>query len=318
MKKSILIAASLLCCASLANASDYIAVIFDASGSMSWHMSNDRGVVKADIAKQAVKQALMGLPKDTQVGVIAFPTYSNDSIWNRKYEAQWAYPIGPVNQQQLEAAVDGISIGGGTPLGEWMKFAADALLEKRKADPSAMLRLVIATDGAADDTDRSTGRSALVDRYTTDILNRGIVIDTIGVDMPDEHQLAKRSHSYRNANNAADLLTAVQHAIHAEASTKKDTSGHEDDTLQTLALLPQDCSAPLLKSITKVQNQPIGEPPVDEVLASNPVTTSTPTMQPKHEGAKVAKEESHATRWFVLGTIVVVLIFIAFWSRRNQ
>ena len=65
----------------------------------------------------------------------------------------------------LNGAIDSITSQGGTPLGEYMKQGADALLDARKKQFGyGTYRLLVVTDGEAND-------AGLVDGYTPDIIS---------------------------------------------------------------------------------------------------------------------------------------------------
>ena len=98
---------------------DNVVVVVDASGSMGTHMANT-GRDRMTVAKDALKQVLDQIPDTTHVGVLVFP------------RGNWVYPLGPRRESMLAGAIDSIGEGGSTPLGEYMKRGADALLQARK------------------------------------------------------------------------------------------------------------------------------------------------------------------------------------------
>lgn len=279
---------SLLLISQQATAADNVVVVLDASGSMDDTMqtTDGRSVTRMEAAKQVLTTTLLNLPKDTNVGIVVFP-YQN-----------WVYNLGPIEPTQLRIAIDSIVPNGGTPLGAYMKTGADALLEARKKNPYGMCRLLIVTDGEARD------------KYTVEenmdlILVRGIVVNTIGVGMAKDHQLAVKSHSYANAANPQALLESVKSALSAEI-TADDPNAQE--MFDTISLLPDETVTTVLASLTKVQNQPLGEAPlVQQVDAEGkPVVDAegNPVMVPPQE------ESSGSWVWFVFAGVAAIFIMI--------
>ncbi|RMF42850.1 MAG: VWA domain-containing protein, partial [Planctomycetota bacterium] len=157
-------------------AEQVVVIVLDDSGSMDETMRTERGRVrKIDAAKEALRDVVVKLPEDTQVGVLALNTEVDGS--------PWIAPVGPVSRTALLRQLDRVDANGGTPLGQAMKEAADALLQLREKQVYGLYRLLIVTDGEAND-------QHLVDGYLPDILGRGIVVDVIGVDMRGDHSLA--------------------------------------------------------------------------------------------------------------------------------
>ena len=89
------------------------------------------------------------VPPDAQVGVLA--------LNGRQRMGEWIIPLGPLQPERLEQAIERIQAGGGTPLGQFMKSAADELLKLRGQQQYGTYRLLIVTDGEA--SDRSWSRT---------------------------------------------------------------------------------------------------------------------------------------------------------------
>ena len=118
---------------------DNVVVVVDASGSMGSPMRGTN-TDRMSVAKDALKQVLGQIPSSTHVGVLVFPN------------GNWVYPLGLRNDERLNGAIDSITSQGGTPLGEYMKQGADALLEARKKQFGyGTYRLLVVTDGEAND-----------------------------------------------------------------------------------------------------------------------------------------------------------------------
>ena len=219
---------------------DNVVVVVDASGSMGTHMAGT-GRDRMTVAKEALKQVLDQVPDTTHVGVLVFP------------RGNWVYPLGPRKETMLAGAIDSIGEGGSTPLGEYMKRGADALLKAReKQFGYGTYRLLIVTDGEA-------GDPRLVETFTPDIISRGITIDVIGVEMPSRHTLATRVHSYRNANDPESLRQAISSVFAEVASSDGGVAG--EDAFELIADLPEGTASAMLESLSTSGNQPIGEAP---------------------------------------------------------
>jgi hypothetical protein len=181
------------------NVIDNVVMVVDASGSMGVPMANT-GRDRMSVAKDALKQVLGQIPDTTHVGILVFPT------------GNWVYPLGPRKESMLTGAIDSIQSGGGTPLGDYMKRGADALLEARKKQfGSGTYRLVVVTDGEADDHQK-------VELFTPDIISQGITIDVIGVEMASRHTLAAMVHSYHSADDPESLKKAITEVFAEVAS----------------------------------------------------------------------------------------------------
>ena len=270
---------------------DNIVVVLDASGSMGVPFSGSR-VTKMDAAKSALKQVLLQSPRSAQIGVLVFSA--------KNIGTDWVYPLAPRDDARLIPAIEAPEAGSSTPLGQYMKIGADALLlQREKQFGYGSYRLLIVTDGQADD-------AALMQRYTQDILARGICIDVIGVDMLDDHLLAHCVHSYRRANDPATLIHAVREAF-AEISDNGDGAVRSDD-FALLADLPDDMAAPMIQALSESGNHPIGERPKPKTRVAVAVQTSsweTPSVVPTRHNAPI-----HATResreWIVVVTFLIV------------
>lgn len=218
---------------------DNVIIVLDGSGSMEGNMDS-MPVSKIQAAKTSIFEVLKTLPQSTHVGLIAF----GDNV-NR-----WIYPLGPRDDAALFNALKTIRPGGGTPLGEYMKYGADALLKARENQYGyGSYRLLIVTDGEASDVN-------LVNRFTRDIISRGITVDVIGVNMQNDHTLATLANSYRRANDPASLQTAIQQ-VFAEVENHADTGAGESD-FSELANIPDEIILSIIDALNDSGNQPIG------------------------------------------------------------
>ena len=226
---------ALLC---LAPAGDTVAIVLDNSGSMRNGMSGIRGS-RMDAAKAALEVVLRETPPETDVGVL---------LLNGR--DKWVVPLGGDREQAI-AAVKQLRAAGGTPLGASMKDAADALMEKRKQSPAGDYRLLIVSDGEANDQN-------LVDAYLPQIQARGLGVDVIGVDMDGEHSLATQVALYRRADDADSLTKAISEVVQGETTAGGGDTGESD--FELLEGFPADVAAASLRALTNPPNAPIEKP----------------------------------------------------------
>ena len=245
---------------------DNVVVVVDASGSMGANMAGT-GRDRMSVAKDALKQVLDQIPDTTHVGILVFP------------RGNWVYPLGPRKESMLTGAIDSIQAGGSTPLGDYMKRGADALLEARKKQFGyGTYRLLVVTDGEA-------GDARQVEAYTPDIIARGITIDCIGVEMASRHTLATKVHSYRNANDPESLKQAISEVFAEVASGDASQTG--EDAFELIADLPEATASAMLKSLSTSGNQPIGEVP--SMRAANP---PSPSPAPSYSGGTTSSQST--------------------------
>lgn len=243
---------------------DNVVVVVDASGSMGAPMG---GSTRMSVAKNALKQVLDQIPDTTHVGILVFP------------RGNWVYPLGPRKESMLAGAIDSIQSGGGTPLGDYMKRGADALLEARKKQFGyGTYRLLVVTDGEA-------GDARQVEAYTPDIISRGITIDCIGVEMASRHTLATKVHSYRNANDPESLKQAISEVFAEVASGDAGPGG--ENAFELITDLPEATASAMLQSLSTSGNQPIGEGPV-----MRSVESPSPSPAPSYSGGTTSSQST--------------------------
>jgi hypothetical protein len=239
------------------------------------------GTKKIDAAKTALKQILSDLPPNTNIGIVVFGSKNG-----------WFYKLGSLDKPKLIKAIDDIGVGGGTPLGKYMKIGADALLELRAKQRTGIYKLIVVTDGESDDN----VDTPLVGQYG--ILSKGIVVEAIGVDMSSKHTLATKV-SYRGAESPDALKEAVK-AVVAESTGKND---HSED-YDVIAPIPNEVALAALQALSEFDNSPVGEKPKDKGSSAIPV--------PSGGGMPT---------WIVVLIVVVVVLggFIAFiaWLSNN-
>ena len=95
-------------------------------------------------------------------------------------------------------------------------------------------RLLIVTDGEATD-------GSLTDRYTPEIIARGITMDVIGVNMKKDHTLATKVHSYRRADDPGLAAEGAYARSSPKSAPGDDTAAAE--AFELLAPLPVELAA---------------------------------------------------------------------------
>ncbi|MFV1964191.1 MAG: VWA domain-containing protein [Pirellulaceae bacterium] len=216
-----------------------IVVLLDDSGSMGDRMRNDWGTRKINAAREALLTVLEKLPPDARIGVLALNGGGAD---------HWVVPLGRVDRSRLQSSIKVIRASGGTPLGASMKVAADALLNLREKSRYGTYKLLIVTDGEANDQER-------VDGYLPDILSRGITVDVIGVDMRQDHSLATRVQTYRRADDPASLRQAISQVVLGESTADARDAGESD--FEMLAGFPDEVAVAALDALARQGNAPI-------------------------------------------------------------
>ena len=267
---------------------DQVVVLLDSSGSMAGLLD---GRSKMTIAKRALKAVLARLPTATHVGVL---TFDND----------WIVPLGPRDEVRMLAAINAIEPSGPTPLGQFLKRAADALLEARARQYGyGSYRLVVVTDGVSTDGE-------LLEKFAPDILARGIVVDAIGVDMAEDHVLKRNAHSYRHANNSADLERAVA-AVFAEVGAQDGAQADSAAEAVFAAIQPLDpqWADRALTALAASGNHPIGTQAADsatpEAAAVDPAAAPPAVAPPAAaQAAPASPSESSSWRWVLAGLFV--------------
>jgi len=253
---------------------DNVVILLDASGSMEKSMDGPGKMQKMIAAKRAIGEVLRRVSQETHVGLLVFS--------GRNKSDDWVYPLGPRDDAKLIAALERITPDGGTPLGAYMKTAADRLLEQRAEQSGyGTYRMLVVTDGQADDND-----APFLDLYLPDILARGVVVDVIGVAMDEDHVLAERVHSYRRADDLPALQQSIAEVFAEVGSDDGSTAGAEG--FELAACLPDDAIASILAALTSSEDAPIGtlpaagarvadEPgPIDWSQPAAPGTTQSP------------------------------------------
>ncbi|MBN2135830.1 MAG: VWA domain-containing protein [Acidobacteria bacterium] len=264
---------------------DNLIVLMDCSGSMDGN--------KLVQAKTALRQVLKTLPKNTNFGLLAFGERSG-----------WIYELGPVNEAKLDKAISALRAEGGTPLGTYMKTAADRLLKQRTEQLGyGTYRLLVITDGEANNENPD-----YVDNYTHQIISKGITVDAIGVFMASNHTLANKVHSYRTAKDAASLEKAISEVL-AEI-TEDDTDNIGQDAFQEIAGLTEESADAILKAYPVYNNQPIENKPIIDHISGENLSESDVDTDTDRGGPSLFT--------IILILIVIFLMGKAVFSKRRK
>ncbi len=302
---------SMQCACFAQSAHDNVVIVLDGSGSMKKPMGST-GMRRMAAAKQALKGVLDRVPESTHIGLLVFTSNRGNG---------WAYPIGPRDDAKLRTVIDSIQPGGGTPLGKSMKTGVDELMKTReKQFGYGSYKLLIVTDGEANDQPD-------VERYTKDILTRGLRVDVIGVDMKKDHTLAKKAHSYRKADDNASLQQALTE-VFAEVSLSDDGAS-SDDAFEVLAAIPVEVAATLISGLAKQDNSPIGTAKRGAAQAQPPATAPKTQRPPKASPAQQPAPTSPRGRsqsplglgvsfWVLIVLVVIVVALIKGLTRRRS
>jgi len=284
---------SFACCPCL-TAENVVVVVLDDSGSMNERMgSGKKSEPRMDVAKQALRKLVTQLPEDTRLGVL---------LMNGSYQSGgWLIPLGVLNRRAAISQIEKVEADGGTPLGESMKTALNALLEYRQKQPFGDYRLLVVTDGEATDEE-------VLQQFLPDIVSRGIFIDVIGVDMKSDHSLASRSHSYRKADDAASLEKALTE-VFAESSYSDDLNGAQAE-FDLIAALPDELAQQALAALTELQGQPLGAGRSQDADSDGEV--GAPTGKRAEDGSWIC------TFTFIILLLVTVRVLVSVVARISK
>lgn len=254
-------------------ANDNIVVVLDNSGSMNQSFN---GITRMEAAKNALQLVLNNLSDETNVGLITI---------NPVVKTNWIYPIGKIDKNTLSQSIKEIYANGGTPLGAYIKVGADALMELRQKQKYGNYRLLVVTDGEANDEN-------LVEKYVPDIMCRGIRFDVIGVSLKN-HTLANKVNSYKSADDQESLTKAVESVL-AETPTSDGVS----DEYDVINSLSTEMASAIILTYANTPNHEVGTKAVNFVPKVEPSATAT---------AEIETKTSVLTLFVVLTCVFVVL-----------
>lgn len=235
-----------ICCNTIF-ASDNIVVVFDTSGSMADKMSHV-DMMKIDVAKNALKEVLTNIPSETNIGLLTFDG--------------WKYSVSPIDSSKLTAAINACAPGGNTPLYKHIIIGADELLKQReKNGNSGYYKLVVVTDGEAQDENlnfsKNLNNGQIQLGCLQDIISRGIVVDTIALDMSQNHSLKKYINGkYMSGDNQESLTNSLKKSVAEIGTPGQDNLSNE--IFSELNQMDDTFLFSVLKSLTITENHPIG------------------------------------------------------------
>lgn len=270
-----------------------IVIVFDASGSMEENISTGNGrIQKIAAAKNAVRKVVAALPPDTNIGLFVFGRVRDSN----------PVPIGPKNDALISDAIAGIEASGGTPLGEYIQKAADQLLAQRQKNLGyGWYQLIVVTDGEAND-------KSLMDKVATEVLRRGLAMDVIGVGMTNTHSLAKRSTSYRAANDTAALDKALQE-VTAETGSNLSTSNED---FELISWLSEDQARGIISTLGNNENQPLFEKPKVFEAPAQQATSANIEASPAPAVSQQASKGGIPIPVFIFFGLIVAVAIIFF------
>lgn len=261
-------------------ADDNVVILLDTSLSMTESMGRNQGS-KMDAAKMAITEVLDHLPKGTNLGIVTFNG--------------WAVPLARLDISRTQQAVITLMPFGATPLGQYMKAGADALLKVR-ADAHGLgtYTLIVITDGEASD-------EAVMNKYAPEIVSRGMTLKTIGVRMQQEHTLKNYSAAYYSANDLKGLQHAVATAV-AEVAASDDASEADYAVIDGL---PDEMASKIVATLTETVtlNYGIGDPPPPK-----PVYLQNDAVTPVSQAFLDAAKEGSISMGAVLSILVMVVL----------
>lgn len=177
-----------------------VVLVLDRSGSMS-------GTPIAD-AKAAAEDFVDNLVSNSKVGIVSFSTTSGIDLGMTPLNAY-------INRNLIDTAIDSISAGGNTAMGEGMGDANDLLINSGRSGSKKVM--IVLTDGNTNTGDDQEGEKVI--DYAND---NGITIYTIGLGNNLDEALLKHIASetggkYYNAPDSSELRS-VYNAIAQELS----------------------------------------------------------------------------------------------------
>ncbi len=225
-------------------ARDYIVVVLDASGSMAGRLGPSTAIDRMTAANLSLLKVNQQLSTNTHIGLLVFG--------DPRLPEDWVYPLARLDRARLRAAIQAPKPGAGTPLGAYLKKGADRLLEARAQEHGyGTYRLVVVTDGEAQDPE-------LVERYTPEIIRKGLTLDLISVAMAQRHTLARLAHSHRPANDPEAMNRALAE-VFAEIGGQPGRQAVTPADFDLLKSIPTPVAAAALEALARVENSPIGD-----------------------------------------------------------
>lgn len=173
--------------------------VFDGSGSMkdpppSSAQGDHSFPSKITGAKWAVNEFMKNVPNNVNLGLFVFDAHGEREV----------LPLGPNNRKEFLADINAVQAKGATPLGDAVSKGALALAKEYKQQLGyGEYKMIVITDGEATDSINSGIAKAM---------KFNIPIYTIGFGIGPTHSLRKYSISYRSADSAKQVESALEEA----------------------------------------------------------------------------------------------------------
>lgn len=272
---------------------DNVVILLDGSGSMRYNMGST-GQTRIDTARAALRKVLETIDDGTRIGLLVF---------NERLADKWVHPLGPLDRKSLSRSLGTISPLGGTPLGEYLRTAANALLEAREKNMGyGTYRMIVVTDGEADD-------SRDVDRIVPQIMGRGLTVDVIGVAMKQSHTLATKVNSYRRADDPEALVKALKE-VFAEIQAGPGGDGASID-FSAIEPIGGEMAIGMLQALGNSGNSPVG------TKAKQADAAAAGTSNPPGAQKKSPPKPSGETYGYGL-LFVVIMFFLSLPSKKKN
>lgn len=285
-------------------ADDIVVVVLDDSGSMNDIMATRDGrMSRMDAAKRALEKVVERLPQETQLGILLL----NGVTGNQN----WLVPLKPLNVAETRSRIQSVRARGGTPLGAAMQKGINELLQARAKQVYGTYRLVVVSDGEAND-------SRLLQSLLPEMVSRGVVIDVIGVAMKEKHSLSERSHSYRNAADPAQFEQVVQE-VFAEATLTQD--GDASD-FEMIAPLPEEFAREAITALG-MMNRLVGSNEMaggGERARQDPPLPMSVSQAPVDPGVVATKVDNpgRSFPWVMIMVAVWAGLFVAVQKKKKR
>lgn len=174
-------------------------MVFDGSGSMLDPDCAD-GSNKAEVAKQAVAEFSKSIPKDANLGLLAFDAEGTSE----------RIPLATENRAEFINAINEVRPAGSTPLRTAItQGVANLTQQGRRQYGYGEYHLVIVTDGEANPN--SENPSAILAQT---LESSPIVIHTIGFCIGENHSLNQKGRTvYHPANNPEQLAQGLKEVL---------------------------------------------------------------------------------------------------------
>jgi len=192
-----------------------VMLVLDVSGSM---VAPDIQPTRLGAAQQAAKQLIASLPSGAQAGLVAFSD-----------RAFLADPLSP-DATAAQRALDGLSAGGGTAIGDGLNLALDQLMQRpaNPQDARGPAMVVLLSDG---ESNAGQAPAAVAARAA----QMGVEVDTIGIGTRGQQvSLNRRTRVGLDETTLKSIAstTGGQYFYAADAAQLEQVFGHLGSQIQ--------------------------------------------------------------------------------------